>query len=95
MGIIKGFSLKKARKIFALMDNIVTKASRQSLIKPFMALFSAEWHGHFITRTHLPEAPSFSVVLKGAICKRAAWPANKILLLYQILIFTIGMKCLK
>ena len=35
----------------------MTKASRQSLIKPFMALFSDAGHALFIMRTHLPDEP--------------------------------------
>ena len=37
----------------------MTKASRQSLGKPFMALFSDSWHVDWISRTHLQEDPFF------------------------------------
>ena len=52
----------------------MTKASHQSLIKPFMALFCDAWHAHFITRTHLLDEP-FAIGLPVILLTKASFPS--------------------
>jgi DNA-binding transcriptional ArsR family regulator len=61
-------------------------ASRQSLRKPFMALFSDSWHVAWISRTHLPEDPFFLLAFQSG---KKSHPGIDTSIYANILIYTV------